>query len=324
MTKTKNISLKVLVNYIKSAKNILIATHESPDGDGLGSIIALGDALKQLGKKVTLYNIDGVPKMYHFLPGHKEITNKLNPKTKFDLSIIVDLGEIERCGTVFVNHPHRNTTISIDHHAKGAKTTDYCFCLPQQASSGEVVYKILKTLKTKFNNKIATGIYTAIVTDTGSFKYSNTNKETFAIAADLLNFGVNVWEVALNCFETYSLARMQLLQHVLKTLEIHKNKKVAWVVLTKKDYAKAKALPEDSEGLINFPRSIEGVEVAMLVKEQKPSQYKISMRSKQYVDVAAVAKKYGGGGHIRASGCSVKGSLAQVKKQILAEILKRL
>ena len=186
--KAKKIDLKRLVAEIRKAKRILITTHRNPDGDGIGSIIALGLALKQLKKNVTLYSKDLIPKMYHFLPEHKKVVHKLNPKTKYDLSFIVDLGELERCGDEFLNHEGRGLTISLDHHLEGSHNADLNYCLPKKASSGEVIYGILKALKAKLNKAMATNIYTAMVTDTGSFKYSNTNSETFAIASELAKF----------------------------------------------------------------------------------------------------------------------------------------
>lgn len=324
MVKAKNISLKELLPFLKSAQKILIATHVNPDGDGLGSILALGAGLRQLKKKVVLYNQDHVPKMYQFLPEAHKITNRLSPTAKFDLSLIVDLGEIERVGEEFVNHPHRNTTISIDHHAKGDHNCDYNFCLPKQASSGEVVYKILQALGVKFNKAMATQIYTAMVTDTGSFKYSNTTRETFQIAADLAQYDIPFWTVALHCFETYSVARMNLLKQVMNHMEIHTTGKIAWIVVLQSDLKKAQASMEDMEGFINFPRSVETVEVALAFKEVSRQKFKVSLRSKNYLDVASVAAQFGGGGHIRAAGCTLEGSLTEVQKIILQALCPQL
>lgn len=321
MIKAKKIDLKELLSIIKKAKTILLATHTNPDGDGLGSILALGAGLKQLRKKVTLYCKDAVPKMYRFMPGSERITHQLNPQDKFDVSFIVDLGEIERVGDEFVNHLHRGVTISLDHHIKGLHNADLNYCLPKQASSGEVIYKILKALKVKCNKAMATNIYTAMVTDTGSFKYSNTTAETFAIAADLAKLKLDVWEVALNCFETFSVSRMELLKRVMGSMQIHENKKIAWIVLKLGDLRETGASPDEAEGFINYPRSIETVEVAVSFKEQEDGSYRVSLRSKNYVDVASVALAFDGGGHIRASGCKVEGSFSEVKEKIFEKIL---
>lgn len=324
MTKAKAIDLKSLLKKIHNAQTFLIATHENPDGDGIGSILALAEGLKQLGKKTTLYIKDPVPKMYHYLPGYKKIKQALPQKTQFDLSFLVDLGELERVGQDFINCSGRNETISLDHHAKGEHNADFNFCLPKQASSGEVIYKILNGLKVKFTKSMATCIYTAMVTDTGSFKYSNTTQETFAIAAELMKQNIDVWEVALNCFESSSQARMEYLKRTLNTLEVHKSGKIAWVVMSLKNLKQSGAKPDEAEGFINYPRSLEGVEVALAFKEIEKNFYKISFRSKNYVDVAAIANIFGGGGHIRASGCKIKGSFKEVQSKLLKEIVKKL
>lgn len=322
--KAKAIDLATLVKKIKKAKTVLIATHENPDGDGIGSIIALGEGLKQLGKKVFLYIKDPVPKMYQYLPGHKNIKTALPAKTKFDLSFLVDLGELERVGQDFINHPGRAETISLDHHAQGAHNADFNFCLPKEASSGEVIYKILKALKVKFNKIIATGIYTAMVTDTGSFKYSNTNAHTFAVAADLMQYKIDVWQVAFNCFESSSRERMEYLKRALASLAVHPSGKIAHIALSQADLAATGAKSDEAEGFINYPRSIEGVEVALSFKEVGENSYKISFRSKDYVDVGAIANSFGGGGHIRASGCKAKGTLAEVQAKIIGAVVAKL
>jgi phosphoesterase RecJ-like protein len=322
--KAKPIDLKTLIAVIRKAKTFLVATHVNPDGDGLGSILALGEGLRKLGKKVVIYTADAVPKMYHFMPGQARIAHEINPKAKFDVSFIVDLGEVERVGEAFVAHPGRGLTVSLDHHAKGDHNAELNYCLPKQASSGEVIFKLLKALKIKITKSMATNIYTAMVTDTGSFKYSNTTTETFAIAAELTKLKIDVWEVALNCFETFSAARMELLKRIMAALVLHSSKKVASITIALKDLEETGAAPDEAEGFINYPRSIEGVEVAIAFKETEPGKYKLSLRSKHYVDVAAIAQSFGGGGHIRAAGCKIDGDFATVREAILAKVLPQL
>lgn len=324
MAKAKNISLKKVVGVVKKNKRFLLVTHEHPDGDGLGSILALGLGLKKLGKEVTLYCKDPLPKMYAFLPHAKKIKKHFPKHKKFDVTFMADLGERERIGESFLKYPGKGLVVSLDHHIKGEHNADLNFCLPHQASTGEVIYKILKALKIGLDRAIATAIYTAIVTDTGSFKYSNTTRETFQHATELMNYKVDVWQVARHCFETFSLARMELLKRIMANMQIHKNKKIAWVVLKQKDFRETQASPDEAEGFINIPRSIETVEVAIAFKEQKKGFYKVSLRSKNYVDVADIAQKLGGGGHIRASGFKMEGSLETVRGKVLQAILKKL
>lgn len=320
MTKSRKIDLKALVALIRKSHSICIATHENPDGDGIGSILALAKALKHLKKKVVLYTADPVPKMYHFLPGWKTITQQLTSRHKFDLSLIVDLGEIERVGKAFKDHPGRGLTVSIDHHLRGQHNCDLDFCLPKQASSGEVVFKIIKALRVKIDTAMAKCIFTAMVTDTGSFRYSNTTEETFIIASELMRFKVDPWEISRNCFDTFSRARMELLKRLIGRMRIHENLKVAWLDIRNSDFEFTGATNEDSEGFINYPRSIEGIEVAIAIKEVHADEFKVSLRSKLYVDVARIAEKFGGGGHIRAAGCTLHGNYEFVLKTMLDAI----
>lgn len=321
MAMAKKIDLKQLVKIIRGAKKIMVATHENPDGDGIGSMLALGFGLKQLRKKITFYMKDPVPKIYRFLKGSGQIVNVLPAGEKFDVTFIVDLGEIERVGDEFVKFPGRGVTISLDHHIGGDHNADLNFCLPRQAASGEVIFKILKTLRVKINNLMATGMFTAMVTDTGSFKYSNTTQETFAIAAELMKQRVDVWQVALNCYETFTRARMELFKRVMNTMIVHDSGKIAWITLLKNDFAKTAASSEDAEGFISYPRAVEGVEVAISYKEVDEKIFKVSLRSKLYVDVAAIAESFGGGGHMRASGCKLKGTLEEVQKTVLDKVV---
>lgn len=319
--KAKKIDLIGLVRLIRKSKKILIATHVNPDADGIGSMLGLGQALKALGKTVTLYMRDPVPQTCHFLPGQGKIVSTLPKIARFDLSFIVDLGDVERVGEEFTAHPGRGITVSIDHHLRGAHNADLNFCLPKQAASGEVVYKILKALKAPFNKSIATCLYTAIATDTGTFRYSNTTRESFIISADLLKYGVDVWQVALNCFETSSLAKLKLLERILSRMTTHKNGKIAWIEIWQRDIAETGAMDAETDGFITYPRSLDGVEVAMAFRESRPGEFKVSLRSKNYVDVGLVAASLGGGGHKKASGVTLRGSLDEVRKTLLERIV---
>ncbi|EKD51837.1 MAG: hypothetical protein ACD_62C00170G0011 [uncultured bacterium] len=320
-SKTKKISQKKIISSLLGASQILVTTHENIDGDGLGAMIALGQGLVQLGKKTCLYSKDGVPRIYQFLPGQKSVCQKLDLHKKFDLTLVLDVAERKRVSDVFLAHRFLGTVISIDHHVTGSPDTDYIFSRPQQASCGELIYSLLAKLPVQITKEMATNLYTAIATDTGSFKYSNTKPQTLTTAARLLALGVDVWQVSQNCFEMYSLPRMALLKRLMPKIEVHPCGKIAWVVLTQHDFKVTCAKSEDAEGFINYPRFIEGVEVAVLFKQKSSRVYKVSMRSKEFVDVAAIAAKFGGGGHVRASGCTIEGSLTEIKKQILTEIL---
>lgn len=315
--------LKEVIAEIKKAKTCLVAGHTNPEGDAIGSTLALGLGLKKLRKKVKFYNADPVPQLLRFLPSSQEITPVLEPHEHYDLAFIVDVGEKARVGERFANHRGFGKIICIDHHVVGSHEGDINYVLPKAPATGLVVYHLLKALGLKkFKGDIATNLYCAISTDTGSFKYSNTTPETFEVAAELLRSKVDPWEVARYCFETNPLSRLELLKRVLASLEIHPSGLVASISISLKDIEESKATQDLTEGLINYARSVEGVEVAICFRELAPNQYKVSFRSTLRVDVAQLAQKFGGGGHMRAAGCVLEGTLSVIKEKVTREVMK--
>ncbi len=308
-----------LIRLIRQSKKILIATHVNPDGDAVGSLLALGLGLKQLKKKITLYMRDPVPRMYQFLPSRALIQNAL-PSQKFDLTLIVDVGDRERVSDEIKAFAGCGVTVSIDHPAQGPSDVDFSYCLPKRAACGEIIFELFKALRLRITKPIATCLYTAIVTDTGSFKYSNTTSATFEMCARLVAQGVEVWRVAEQCFETSTAERLLLLSRALAGLTVHPTKRIAWITLRHADFLASGALPEDTEGLINYPRSIDTVEVAIFFKEQADGKIKVSFRSKETVDVAKLALEWKGGGHARASGCTMMGTMEEVVNRVVERV----
>lgn len=318
-------ALKAVIRYIHTAKSCLIVSHQNPEGDAMGSSIGLALALKKCGKKITVYNEDGVPEFLQFLPGAHLVTQKLDPDSQFDLTFMTDLGERARVSVEFVNHRHLGTVVTLDHHAIGLHEGDINLVLPHASASSVVVFHLLKALKLKkITEDIATNLYCALATDTGSFRYSNTNSEAFRIAADLLEAGADPWLVAKNCFETNSVARTELLKAAIPTIRLHQKGKVASMVIRLADMRRAQAAPDEAEGFIDYARRVEGVSVAVCFRELARNSYKVSFRSNARVNVALLAKKFGGGGHRLASGCTVQGSLKEVQRQIFSAVKKYL
>ncbi|MDO8519411.1 MAG: bifunctional oligoribonuclease/PAP phosphatase NrnA, partial [Deltaproteobacteria bacterium] len=262
-----------------------------------------------------------VPRFLKFLPGSEKFTQALAGNELFDLAFIVDVGQKKRLGEAFASHRGFKKIICIDHHAVGEHEGDINYVLPQASASGIAIFKLVKALGIKkIPPAIATSLYCAIATDTGSFRYANTTSETFSIAAELLNDGVDPWLVARNCFETIPLPRFELLKRVLESLKVHPDGRIASILLTEADLSACGATMDEAEGLINYARAIEGVEVGIAFRETGPQEYKVSFRSNDYVNVALIAKKFGGGGHIRASGCKVCGTLAEVQTKIFRAV----
>lgn len=297
---------------------ILITTHKNPDGDAIGSSLGWFNFLKKLGKNVRVIYRDRIPFFFDFLPGVDKVEVKEEIDEEFDWVVITDVSDPKRTG--FESIPAKKSLV-IDHHITAEPFTDYAIVEPEISSTCELSYHIMKLIdENLIDLSVALPIYTGILTDTGGFNYSNTSPETHSIAAELLKKGVNPYQVYTNIFERNRINKLRLLELVLRTLSFELNQKVAHITLFKKFLEETGAYPEESEGFINYPRSIAGVEVALFFKEIEEGFWKVSMRSKGKVNVAEVAKSFGGGGHKMAAGFEFEGNLEELKK----ELLKRL
>ncbi|GAB4442194.1 MAG: bifunctional oligoribonuclease/PAP phosphatase NrnA [bacterium] len=312
-------SIKALKKTIEQSYSLIIASHVDPEGDAIGSSLALYFALKNMGKKVCVYNESGVPRILRFLPGKENIVTSLESVNEYDAIFVVDCGDIDRLGKL-KNRLEKLKIINIDHHSTNNSFGHLNFVDKNAAAAGEVVYDILKRLNVPFTKEIAINLYTAVVVDTGSFRYASTTPKSFKIAAELLTMGVDPWEVAKNIYENFPFERMKLLGDVLQTMELVKGGLYAFLVVTKEMLAKYNATEDLTEGFVNFGRAVDGVEVSVLFKETGEDQYKLSFRSKGDLDVAKIAQRLGGGGHKNAAGCKLKGSLIEVKQKVIAAI----
>lgn len=319
--------LETVLDLIREAKRVLISSHENPDGDAIGSMLALGLGIEQMGKEVVFYNKDGVPEILRFLPRSDRIGSSMNDvKGTFDLVFAVDCTGTNRAGGEFENFLKSGRcgkVVIMDHHQTNNSSADYHLLDPLSSSTGIIVYSVLKLLPVEIDSDIAKNVYTTIVGDTGSFRYSNTNPETFRIAAELVEHGVDPAEISEALFESEPLRKLKLIGLVLPTLEVSGDKRIASVYVDRNMYAESGARREDSEGIVNIPRSIRGIEVALFFREESAKvgqSWKVSLRSKGKVDVAKIAEGFGGGGHKRAAGCSLEGSLEEVKKRMFNAI----
>lgn len=322
-----NSELNRILELIRGSKRILISSHENPDGDAIGSTLALGLGLEQIGKEVVLYNKDGVPELLQFLPQSDRIRKSLKDvEGTFDIAFAVDCTGTQRAGEEFEDFLRTGRcrrVVIVDHHQTNNSSADLHLLDPRSSSTGVIVYSVLKSLSVEIDNAIAENVYTTIIGDTGSFRYSNTNPETFRVAAELVEHGVDPAEVSEALFESEPLRKLKLIGLVLNTLEVSADKRIASVFVDRNMFAESGARREDTEGIVNIPRSIKGVEVAVFFREETGkdgSLWKVSFRSKGKVDVAEIAEAFGGGGHKRAAGCSVPGSLTEVKDKIFGSI----
>jgi phosphoesterase RecJ-like protein len=309
-----------LKKTIEQSNAFIVASHIDPEGDAIGSSLAMYFALKNLGKKVCVYNETGVPRILKFLPGSDIIVKEIDSVNEYDCIIVVDCGDLGRVGSL-KNRLEKLKIVNIDHHGTNDYFGNLNYVNKDASAAGEIVYDILNELGIPITYEIAINLYTAIVVDTGSFRYASTTPKCFQIAAELLNKGVDPWLVSMNVYENYPYVRMKLLGEVLLTLTLHLDGKVAFLFLTQ-DMLKRYNVSEDiTEGFVNFGRAIEGVEVSIIFKETSNNSFKLSMRSKGKVDVSKIAKSLGGGGHKNAAGCKINGSYEEVQKLVL-EVLK--
>lgn len=317
-----------ICDALQKADTVLLAIHEAPDGDAVGSMLSLGLTLKTLKKNVVMYCCDPVPFKHRFLEGWKEITSDVQSieGKEFDVFVMLDCGERNRCGKFITGFKGYKKLINIDHHISNPMFGDLNYVQSNSSCTGEEVYEVIKSITQgkKIPKDVATALLTALYDDTGGMRYISTTSHTLMIAAELVDSGANCAHVSENLFFSVSRPKMQLTGKVLSTLTFEAEAKIAYMVMRLKDLETTGAISEDSEGLIDFPRSIEGVEIAFIVKEVAKDKYKLSFRSRGKIDVNKFCSIYGGGGHKVAAGCTIQGDLDTVINSVLSELKKSL
>jgi phosphoesterase RecJ-like protein len=298
-----------------------VLSHVRPDGDALGSQLALGLSLKQLGKDVRIWNEDGMLDKYSFLPNANLLTKPPAQPEDFDVAVALDTAIQNRLGNTVAAIKSAKAWINIDHHPSNPGYGDIVFIDPNAPATGQILFELITAQKLPIDPAIAENLYVAISTDTGSFQYPNTTARTFEIAAELIRVGVDVGHVSQLTYENYPRRRVELLRDLLGTMRFNADDRVASFTLSLAAAKKLGVLPEDNEGLIDHLRAIHGVVVAIFFEELSDGKVRVSMRSKnQSVNVCAICEKFGGGGHVLAAGARVKGALAEVEKKILEEV----
>ena len=307
---------------VKKAKTALIASHVDPDGDAIGSMLALAMALEKLGLSAAIYSADGVPKVYKFLPWADRVKTEIHPQHCCDLALVVDASDLSRIGDKIDLRQMVPTIINIDHHPDNTQFGDINYVM-KTSSVAEEVFDLCRYLKIPLDKKIADCLYTAMITDTGNFRYENTTVKTFLIAAELLKAGVNTHELTTKIYDTKTVPSMRISSRALSELKFSKDRKIAWTAVTEEMMAEAGARGEDLIGIVDRIRSIEGVEVAIFFREER-NRVKINFRSKQRANVSEIARRFGGGGHLKAAGAVVEGHIAKVEEQVVSEAGKYL
>lgn len=319
---------EAIVDLIKGATHVVLATHVHPDGDALGSLFGLGEILEGQGKKVFRYLDESISHLYDFLPTVSLASTDLDAAVQFAkqaatagenvVAVALDCGDDERLGDAKERLLRISPFIVIDHHRGHHEFGDHLWLESDCSSTGEMVYELALAMDADVSLDAAFCLYVAIVTDTGSFRYESTSPRTLRIAADLVEAGVRPDEVAQRVYDNYTLARLRLMEMVLATLAVHADGKIALISVSAAMFDRSGATSDDLEGFINYPRSLSSVQVAGFIKETKKGAVSVSLRAKGKVDVAAIAAGFGGGGHINAAGFRFSGkSIEDVQTLVL-------
>ena len=305
--------MKEVIAAIKKHKKFLITAHVNLEGDSLGSQLAMKELLAAMGKESVIVDSDPVPDHYRFLPKADEIFDKIDKIKDFDAAVVLDCPTLQRTGQLMDTiRKSKAFVINIDHHISNDKFGNVNWVEPSASSAGEMVYLLYKETGARLTKEAALSLYIAILTDTGNFNYDNTSRLTHEIAGELLGYGLDPAVVSESVYERRTLEDIRFLGLVLSTLKVNLAGDVAYLEMTRDMVGQTGADISKSEGFINYARSIGGVKIAILFKEdlKDPNRINISFRSKGDVDVNGIAAYFGGGGHTKASGCALTGPLA--------------
>ncbi len=311
-----------IIEGVANNRSFCIVGHIRPDGDCVGSQLGLTLALRGEGKHAVCWNQDETPDKYRFLdPDH--VVQKPKPGMKFDCVIATDAASFERLGTVGKHIAKRKLFINIDHHESNTRYGDINWVSAREASTGELIYRLLKVARWPITKPIADCLFTAVSTDTGSFQYSTTRPGTYHVAGELVNRGADLATICDEVYQSYPVSRVKLLRHVYSTFRLTHDDRIAYFWLKKADFARAGADSSESEGLIDHIRAIAPVVVACVFEEIEPEMTRISWRSKSdKVNVNEIAAQFGGGGHSAAAGARIAGPPLAVQRKVIAAVKK--
>ncbi len=310
-----------IIGFIRAHNSFVITSHSRPDGDSIGSQLGLALALESIGKSALIVNADPLPQVYSFLPGSEKIRFSDRIEGRYDGVFVLECNDLDRPKLKKLEGYY---IVNIDHHPKTKPFGHLNWVDHSAAAVGEMIYELIKSLHISLTVGIATALYVAILTDTGSFQFSNTRAQSFTIASDLVALGADPSQIAQVVYMTQSVPRLRLLSQVLDTLELHHSGKIAWIRLTQQALKQAGASFTDTEGIVNHPLSLAGVSIVAFFREEAIRLYRISLRSKDHYNVGTVAEHFGGGGHEKAAGLCVQGDFPDVRERVLAELEKLL
>jgi phosphoesterase RecJ-like protein len=309
--------IQQIADAIRARRRFVLSSHSRPDGDSIGSQLAMAYALRALGKDATVVNADPAPPPLMAFPGVAEINISQRAEGDFDAALIMECGDLQRTG---VSGLERFFVINIDHHPGNTGYGQINWFDAGAAACGEMVFDLVRALGVPLSPEIATHIYLAILTDTGSFHYSSISPRTFDICRECLEAGVDPVLVARNVYDSNNMGRLKLFGAVLSAMQIDATGRIAIVYLDHEMAREAGGTYEDTEGLINLPLTVKEIQAVVFFKQDEADQYRVSMRSKGDIDIGAVAKTFGGGGHKNAAGCTVSGAIDALQKTFIEKI----
>jgi phosphoesterase RecJ-like protein len=307
--------LSQVVELIESKHRFAITSHVRPDGDGLGSSLGLYWLLRALGKEPEVIMRDPVPHAYRALPGASEIRITPAVDKPYDAVFVIECSDVDRPG---LKDLEKQVVVNIDHHSTSAHFGTTNWIDATASAVGEMIYNLCKAMGVRVTKEIAECVYTALITDTGSFHYSNTTERTFKVASELIRAGVKPAKLAQAVFSSYPWSKIQLLAEVMASVKRDPSGKVAWMRQSLEMQERANATEEDGEGFVNYPLTCGEVEAVAMLKETAPGIYRTSLRSKGDINVARIAEKFGGGGHRNAAGCTLRGDWDETERKIVA------
>lgn len=313
-----------ILETIREHQSFCIVGHVRPDGDCIGSQLGLALALQNEGKQVTVWNQDAIPQKYKFLNA-SGLFAKPRSGEHFDCVIATDCASFERLGKAGECVGHRQVFINIDHHCSNTRYGDINWVSPREASTGELIFRLLKVARWPITKPIADQLFTAVSTDTGSFQYPSTRPGTFHAGGELVTRGADLARICDEVYQSYPLSRARLLKHVYSTFRLTAENRIAWFWLKQADFARTGAESDDTEGLIDHIRAIEPVVVACVFEELEPQLTRISLRSKSpQVNVSEICQQFGGGGHPAAAGARIPGTALAVQRKVIAAVKQAL
>jgi phosphoesterase RecJ-like protein len=310
--------IATVAREFKNNQSFLLTTHVNPDGDAIGSLGALALVLEGMGKQVVAYCQDEVPGFLQFLPYSDRIVRQIPRPDGFEVAVVLDCGELDRIGNAAKALQGVQKIIHIDHHSSSNGFGQLNLVLPECSSTAEILYEIFAAIPVELELQAAENIYTAILTDTGSFRFANTTARALAIAAETVAVGVAPDKVASEIYESMSPQRLQLLALSLNTLTIQCNGRLAAIQVSRQMFEETRTSAIETDGFVNYPRAINGTEVAILFREMDSGQVNVSLRSRGSKDVAKFARLYDGGGHQNAAAFRCQGPLLEVVETVLA------